>query len=95
MKDYPTNIVKHTYLWPSSVKVTGTDKTSTIEGLAEDLSVIPQATTKTPQQTLWVHLVCPNLTNWVLSPFLEYAENANISINTQERNGETVPVGIF
>ena len=24
----------------------------------------------------------------------EYAENANISINTQERNGETVPVGI-
>ena len=50
MKDYLLDIVKHTYSlgFISLVKVTGTDETTTIEGLAEDRSVILQATTKTP-----------------------------------------------
>ena len=97
MKDYLLDIVKHTYSlgFISLVKVTGTDKTTTIEGLAEDRSVILQATTKTPVADFMGTFGMPNLDKLgVILRIPEYAENANISINTQERNGETVPVGI-
>ena len=97
MKDYLLDIVKHTYSlgFISLVKVTGTDKTTTIEGLAEDRSVILQATTKTPVADFMGTFGMPNLDKLgVILRIPEYAENANITINTQERNGETVPVGI-
>ena len=97
MKDYLLDIVKHTYSlgFISLVKVTGTDETTTIEGLAEDRSVILQATTKTPVADFMGTFGMPNLDKLgVILRIPEYAENANISINTQERNGEQVPVGI-
>lgn len=97
MKDYLLDIVKHTHSlgFISLVKVTGTDKTTTFEGLADDRSVILQATTKTPVADFMGTFGMPNLDKLgVILRIPEYAENANISINTQERNGETVPVGI-
>ena len=97
MKDYLLDIVKHTYSlgFISLVKVTGTDETTTIEGLAEDRSVILQATTKKPVADFMGTFGMPNLDKLgVILRIPEYAENANISINTQERNGEQVPVGI-
>ena len=59
MKDYLLDIVKHTYSlgFISLVKVTGTDKTTTIEGLAEDRSVILQATTTVS----YTHLTLPTI----------------------------------
>ena len=97
MKDYLLDIVKHTHSlgFISLVKVTGTDKTTTFEGLAEDRSVILQATTKTPVADFMGTFGMPNLDKLgVILRIPEYAENANISINTQDRNGESVPVGI-
>ena len=97
MKDYLLDIVKHTHSlgFISLVKVTGTDTKTTFEGLAEDRSVILQATTKTPVADFMGTFGMPNLDKLgVILRIPEYAENANISINKQERNGENVPVGI-
>ena len=42
-----------------------------------------------------VHLVCPILSKLnILLNIDEYKENANITVNEQERNGETVPFGL-
>ena len=97
MKDYLLDIVKHTHSlgFISLVKVTGTDKTTTFEGLAEDRSVILQATTKTPVADFMGTFGMPNLDKLgVILRIPEYAEDAKISINKQDRNGESVPVGI-
>jgi|TARA_B100001093_G_scaffold485250_1_gene519395 hypothetical protein len=97
MKDYLLDIVKHTHSlgFISLVKVTGTDKTTSFEGLAEDRSVILQATTKTPVADFMGTFGMPNLDKLgVILRIPEYAEDAKISLNKQDRNGESVPVGI-
>ena len=97
MKDYLLDIVKHTHSlgFISLVKVTGTDTKTTFEGLAEDRSVILQASTKTPVADFMGTFGMPNLDKLgVILRIPEYAENANITISNQERNGENVPVGI-
>ena len=97
MKDYLLDIVKHTHSlgFINLVKVTGTDKTTTFEGLAEDRSVILQATTKTPVADFMGTFGMPNLDKLgVILRIPEYQDNAKININKQDRNGESVPVGI-
>ena len=97
MKDYLLDIVQHTHSlgFISLVKITGTDEETTIEGLAEDRSVILKGTFHKTVPEFMGTFGMPNLDKLVtILKISEYATDAKISINTQERNGESVPVGI-
>lgn len=94
MKDILQDIVTHTHAlgFLPLVKVTGNETSTTIESMAEDRSVILQATTKSvvPEfegtfgmpnlDKLNIHLKCP-----------EYKENAKIDVVKAQRNGNTIP----
>lgn len=91
------DIVSHTHNlgFLDTVKVIGDDKTTKIDSVADDRSVILYAEVNTPVKEmkgtfgmpqlnkLKIHLDCP-----------EYKENADIQIITGTRNGTVVPVGI-
>jgi len=97
MKDYLLDIVKHTHSLGiiDLVKINGDDSQTNIEGLAEDRSVILQGKFHNPVAEFMGTFGMPNLDKLgVILRIPEYAENAKITINTQERNGETVPVGV-
>ena len=97
MKDYLLDIVQHTHSlgFISLVKITGDDKETTIEGLAEDRSVILKGTFHKTVPEFIGTFGMPNLDKLgTILKIPEYASDAKISINTQERNGAEVPVGI-
>jgi len=97
MKDYLLDIVQHTHSlgFISLVKITGDDKETTIEGLAEDRSVILKGTFHKTVPEFIGTFGMPNLDKLgIILKISEYASDAKISINTQERNGAEVPVGI-
>ena len=97
MKDFLQDLVAHTHSlgFLPLVKVSASNKETSIESMAEDRSVIVSAKTHTPVESLEgvfgmpnlnkldIHLKCP-----------EYKENFSIDIVTQERNGETIPTGL-
>jgi hypothetical protein len=97
MKDILQDLVAHTHAlgFIPLVKVSSTNGKTEIEAMAEDRSVIVQATTKTPVgefegvfgmpnlNKLDIHLKCP-----------EYKEEAKISVVTAQRNGEEIPTGL-
>jgi hypothetical protein len=97
MKDILQDIVAHTHAlgFLNIVKVNGDDAQTGIDSMAEDRSVILQATTKAAQvelkgtfgmpnlNKLDIHLKCP-----------EYKDGATIDFVSAERNGATIPVGI-
>lgn len=98
MKDYLLDIVQHTHGLGNIalIKIIGSDTETTVEGIAEDRSVILQAKFLNPVPEFVGTFGMPNLGK--LSTILnipEYKENANISVTTQANPaGETVPVGI-
>ncbi len=97
MKDYLLDVVQHTHNlgFIDLVKITGDDDTTSIEGIAEDRSVILKGDFHKPVAEFMGTFGMPNLaTLSVILRIPEYAENEKISINTQDRNGDTVPVGI-
>ena len=97
MKDYLLDIVQHTHKlgFINLVKISGTNSETKLDGLAEDRSVILQAQFNTPVTEFMGTFGMPNLeTLSVILSIPEYEENAKMSINTQERNGTSVPVGI-
>jgi len=97
MKDYLLDIVKHTHSLGiiDLVKITGDDSKTNIEGLAEDRSVILQGEFHSPVADFIGTFGMPNLDKLgIILRIPEYAEDAKITINTQERNGEEVPVGV-
>ena len=97
MKDYLLDIVQHTHSlgFISLVKITGDDKETTIEGLAEDRSVILKGKFHKTVPEFIGTFGMPNLDKLgIILKISEYASDAKISINTQERNGADVPVGI-
>jgi hypothetical protein len=97
MKDILADIVSHTHNlgFLNIVKITGDDKKTQIDSMADDRTVIMYAETANPYpdmigvfgmpqlNKLRYHLDCP-----------EYKEDAVINIVTADRNGETIPVGI-
>jgi hypothetical protein len=97
MRDHLLDIVKNTYGLGiiDLVKVAGTDTETAIEALAEDRSVIVQGKLNGPVAEFIGTFGMPNLgkLNTILG-ISEYKEDAKISLTTQERNGETVPVGL-
>jgi hypothetical protein len=97
MKDYLLDIVKHTNQlgFITLVKVVGSDKETVFEGLADDRSVILQATTKTPVAEFIGTFGMPNLDklNTILK-IPEYEKDEKIELSYQDKGGEQVPVGI-
>lgn len=97
MRDHLLDIVKNTYGLGNIdlIKVTGTAGETAIEALAEDRSVIVQGKLNAPVAEFVGTFGMPNLgkLNTILG-IPEYKENAKITLNTQDRNGETVPVGL-
>jgi hypothetical protein len=97
MKDILQDIVQHTHNlgFLNIVKITGDDKKTAIDSMADDRSVIMQAETANPHpdmlgvfgmpqlNKLKYHLDCP-----------EYKEDATIEVVKGQRNGEEIPVGL-
>ena len=97
MKDYLNDIVQHTHSigFIDLIKVTGNDEGTSIEGLAEDRSVILTANTKSPVNEFAATFGMPNLDKLALhlkNP--EYQKNAKLSVEKATRNGEEVPTHI-
>lgn len=97
MQDYLKDIVQHTHGLGTidTVKVIGTDSETRIVALAEDKTVVVDATFKSAHPDFIGTFGMPNLgkLNTILG-IPEYKENAKLSITKQDRNGEAVPVGI-
>ena len=97
MKDILQDIVLHTQNlgFLTTVKVTGTEKGTIINSMAEDRSVIMEAETAAPYPDMIGVFGMPQLNKLkYLLDGNEYKDNAKISITFAERNGETIPVGI-
>lgn len=97
MKDTLQDVVKHTHSlgFIDLVKVVGDDKSTTIDAMAEDRSVVVKSELKTPVSEFTGTFGMPNLGKLdILLKLPVYKDNAEITVNTQERNGDTVPVGL-
>jgi hypothetical protein len=97
MKDTLQDIVKHTHSlgFIDLVKVVGDDKSTTIDAMAEDRSVVVKSELKTPVSEWKGTFGMPNLGKLdILLKLPVYKDKAEITVNTQERNNETVPVGL-
>ena len=96
MKDILQDIVAHTHSlgFLNIVKVTN-EADTTIESMAEDRSVILSSKTKNPVQEFSGTFGMPNLDKLALHlKCPEYQKNAKVSVETADRNGETVPTHI-
>ena len=97
MKDFLQDLVAHTHSlgFLPLVKVTASTKETKIESMAEDRSVILNATTHTPVDNLEGTFGMPNLNKLDLHlKCPEYKEGAGINIVKQNRNGEDIPTGL-
>jgi hypothetical protein len=97
MKDILQDVVAHTHSlgFLPLAKITGEDKSTTIESMAEDRSVIMVSKTKSPVSEFKGTFGMPNLDKLAMhlkNP--EYKENAVIQVVKQQRNGEDVPVNL-
>ena len=95
MKDTLQDIVKHTHSlgFIDLVKIVGDDKSTTIDAMAEDRSVVVKSNLKNALTEFTGTFGMPNLGKLdILLKLPVYKDNADITVNTQERNGETVPV---
>lgn len=97
MRDHLLDLVEHTYDLGciDLVKITGSDKETMIDGLAEDRSVVVQAKFNAPVGEFIGTFGMPNLSKLkILLSLGEYKENAQITVSRQERNGEQAAVGL-
>jgi len=97
MKDFLQDLVAHTHSlgFLPLVKVSASDKETTIESMAEDRSVILNAKTKTPVDNLEGTFGMPNLNKLDIHlKCPEYKENYTINVVKQQRNGEDIPTGL-
>lgn len=97
IKDTLQDIVEHTFKLGNIeiVKVTGTDKDTNLESLAEDKTVVVQAQFKTPVAEFIGVFGMPNLGKLNTLLNLEvYRENAKISVTSKNQNDTVVLDGI-
>ena len=97
MKDHLLDLVEHTHDLGciDLIKITGTDKETTIIGCAEKRDVVLEGRYHTPVADFIGTFGMPNLSKLkILLNIAEYKENAEITVTRQERNGATVPVGL-
>jgi hypothetical protein len=97
MKDALLDMVKHTHNLGviDLIKITGTEEETLVNAIAEDKSVILDATFHGPVAEFIGQFGMPNLgkLNTILN-IPEYKEDAQISISRQTVNGAAVPAGI-
>ncbi len=97
MRDHLLDLVEHTFDLGciDLVKITGTDRETVIDGLAEDRSVVVQGRFLAPVPEFMGMFGMPNLAKLkILLNIQEYRENATITVSRQDRNGEQAPVGL-
>lgn len=97
MRDNLLDLVSHTHDLGciDLIKITGTDKDTTIDGLAEDRSVVVQGKFHAPMGEFVGTFGMPNLDKLkILLNLQEYRENATITVTRQNRNGTDTPVGL-
>jgi len=97
MKNILSDIVAHTNKlgFLNIVKVTGDDKKTLIDSMADDRSVIMYAETATPYPQMAGTFGMPQLEKLrYLVDGKEYQDDAKIEVVTADRNGETIPVGL-
>jgi hypothetical protein len=97
MKDILADIVAHTQNlgFLTTVKITGSENKTEMFSMADDRSVIMEASSHAPYPDMIGVFGMPQLNKLkYLLDGTEYKEDAKISITTAERNGETVAVGI-
>jgi hypothetical protein len=97
MRDYLLDLVEHTYDLGciDLIKITGDDKETRIDGIADDRSVIVQGKFAKANADFMGTFGMPNLGKLkILLNLAEYKENAKINLTTMDRNGESVPNGL-
>ena len=97
MKDHLLDLVEHTFDLGciDLVKISGTSTETTINGLAEDRSVVLQAEFNQPLADFDGVFGMPNLSKLkILLGIPEYKDHAKISVLRQDRNNVSTPVGI-
>lgn len=97
MKDYLQDLVSHTFDLGcmTQVKITGTDKDTKIDALADDKTVVLSGKFTKPVPEFIGLFGMPNLDKLkILLNLQEYKENSDVSVLRQERNGAEVPVGL-
>ncbi len=97
MKDILSDIVAHTNKlgFLNIVKITGDDKKTLIDSMADDRTVIMYAETANPYPDMVGVFGMPQLEKLrYLLDGSEYKEGAKIEVVTADRNGENIPVGL-
>lgn len=97
MRDHLNDLIQHTSSlgFIDLIKITGTDKETAINAIAEDRSVIISGKFKTPHVEFIGTFGMPNLPKLkTILGFDEYDDKATINVTKQNRNGEDTPVAI-
>lgn len=97
MKDILQDIVSHTHNlgFLNIVKITGDDKATKIDSMADDRTVIMYGETADPQPDMMGVFGMPQMNKLkYLLDCPEYKENASIEVVKANRNGEDLPVGL-
>lgn len=97
MRDYLLDMVSHTYDLGciDTVKITGDDKSTQIDSLAEDRSVVIAAKFNDPIAEFIGLFGMPNLDKLkIILNLPVYRENATIAVSRQKRNDVETPVGL-
>ena len=97
MRDHLLDLVEHTFDlgFIDLIKITGTDKETVIDAIAEDRSVVIKGKFLAPVAEFVGTFGMPNLSKLkILLNLQEYRENATIDIVRQVRNEVDMPVGL-
>jgi hypothetical protein len=97
MRDYLLDLVEHTYDLGciDMIKINGTDSETAVDGISDDRTVVIQAAYKNPVAEFIGTFGMPNLNKLKVLLNLEpYREDAEITIQKADRNGESVPVSM-
>ena len=97
MKDILKDIVEHTQNlgFLTTVKITGEEGATTMFSMADDRSVIMEATTHNPYPDMLGVFGMPQLQKLkYLLDGSEYQKDAVITVKSGERNGATIPTGL-
>jgi len=94
MKDHLKDLIDHTYGLGNIdlIKITGTDKETLINAIADDKSVVISGSFKTPIADFIGVFGMPNLSKLkTIIGFDEYDNEAKINVNRTQRDGVDVP----
>jgi hypothetical protein len=97
MKDILQDIVSHTHNlgFLNIVKITGDDKSTKIDSMADDRTVVMFGEAANPQPEMIGVFGMPQLNKLKYNlECPEYKDDAKIELQTADRNGETIPIGL-